>query len=629
MPWVFNDEFKTRSGLGISDGRGCSIKLNNGGSDFGGSAAFDMFPDTAVVGDALWISLSRKFWGVQFAIGTAFAATAVEFIWEYSTSSSASPTWSTLRVENIDAFTKTGTQIVRFTPPDNWMYSNDRGYLIRCRISSLTGITEGGRTNALTQWNIKPLVGTGTSGMTLSTAEANDLAGNYIILSEQTPAASLTPIEMPVNALKESSKLDVVLAGCTLGTSDTVVITGIDQQGGSLVETIDVSEGNATYTTNSVFRNVTNVACNGFSDGTIKVIQKRWGAITQRYSYDFALRACLSIGDGSTPTTMSVTDTNLTFALGFFHYANQATLTFGSTTTVVGETYGVNGCTIYEGVNFCYNPGMFWRRALGTSTLTYNGCRLNFTSMGGQNGGFMIANANSTVTIRDCSIRGSGQFYFTSPVLMVRNKFLGCSWWQCGTGLEAGSKGMEATAQTSVEYNNVGGTITYLETFMPSVRLWIYKGQLKLINCSLSVSQIFLGYGSTNKDAIKLIFTLAMTVQDESGNIIEGANVLIKDVNGTAFLNTQTDANGQIPQTELWNATATSYSSGGPYVWKYYNPYTVTISKPGYQTKTLKLTMDRKREEVEVLEKEVPIYIGKGKVLVNIDPKNSQNNILA
>lgn len=56
-------------------------------------------------------------------------------------------------------------------------------------------------------------------------------------------------------------------------------------------------------------------------------------------------------------------------------------------------------------------------------------------------------------------------------------------------------------------------------------------------------------------------------------------------------------------------------------------PHTVTISATGYQTKTMVLTMDRKREEVVVLEKAVGEIIAKGEVAINTDPENSQSDV--
>lgn len=57
-----------------------------------------------------------------------------------------------------------------------------------------------------------------------------------------------------------------------------------------------------------------------------------------------------------------------------------------------------------------------------------------------------------------------------------------------------------------------------------------------------------------------------------------------------------------------------------------FDPHTVTVTKAGYVSKTIKYTMDRKREEVETLEQEVSWISPEGKhILKNLDPTNSQN----
>jgi hypothetical protein len=75
----------------------------------------------------------------------------------------------------------------------------------------------------------------------------------------------------------------------------------------------------------------------------------------------------------------------------------------------------------------------------------------------------------------------------------------------------------------------------------------------------------------------------------------------------------------------------TSYSgdSSSPIgeILTYHTPHTITITKSGYQTKTMVLTMDRKREEVVVLEKQVETIVAKGKVAINTEPENSQSDV--
>jgi len=142
----------------------------------------------------------------------------------------------------------------------------------------------------------------------------------------------------------------------------------------------------------------------------------------------------------------------------------------------------------------------------------------------------------------------------------------------------------------------------------------------------------YLTYSALNND-IYVAYAFKLTVIDSNGNPIQGVTVTIQNEQNTqnyGFNYTTgadnsgpltTDANGEISQIVLihykhYNSTRTGY-------WKLcdttvdYGKSTITISKPGYQTKTLKLTMDRKREEIEVLEKVLDMNLSKHAYLAN------------
>ena len=91
---------------------------------------------------------------------------------------------------------------------------------------------------------------------------------------------------------------------------------------------------------------------------------------------------------------------------------------------------------------------------------------------------------------------------------------------------------------------------------------------------------------------------------DVSGNSVSSAAIVIKDATGTTVYSGNIDAQGRIPVQTLINTKYYWYYADG--AWQrtdaVYTPHTITISKPGYQTKTMVLEMDRKREEVVVLE---------------------------
>ena len=161
-----------------------------------------------------------------------------------------------------------------------------------------------------------------------------------------------------------------------------------------------------------------------------------------------------------------------------------------------------------------------------------------------------------------------------------------------------------------------------------------------LVDCTLG-NRIVYWTGSEGvvlPHRIYLEYTLAMTVQDKNGDVIVGATVTITDANGDAITGSPftTDANGEIDagdlvQYEIKHKVGSGTGSGASYTDEtLYTPHTVTISKTGYKTKVVKYDMDRKREEVETLEKTVPIYHEpiEGKMFVNTKPTDSQNNLI-
>jgi len=111
---------------------------------------------------------------------------------------------------------------------------------------------------------------------------------------------------------------------------------------------------------------------------------------------------------------------------------------------------------------------------------------------------------------------------------------------------------------------------------------------------------------------------------------VEGAGVpnlflYVQDVNGNAISGASVSAT-----STSWNASGTTDSDGLCPLNLYENEVaTITISKEGYQTKTMKLTMDRKREEVVVLEPAVKLLMPMGeRIYKNLKPADGQNKVL-
>lgn len=582
---------------GSTDSRGNGIRRNalSTGTNYIASINFDYFTDTPVANDYIVFQFPVKWWGLKLYVGTAFVADAVTFIWEYTTGPN---TWSELIVDNPNAFLSTGEQTINFTPPYNLSHGYEYGLSIRCRIVSVTNPIEGGANSTQrVQFNLKHLQITGNN-QTFANAYTADLAGTYKLL-DTTPAANLKPLFMPVRATSIDSRVDVVLTGCTLGAGDTVNIAGKDILNNDVSETIDVSGGNGTFTSVGRYSHISDVDCNGFNDGNIKINQKRWGIIQRtnlwdQHSNNWNFGASLIFGDGSTATTFSTTRFLLNFNNYHYFYLRQATVTFGATSTTQGETYGRSGGVIYEKgsiytyVNFLRNLNST------TSTLTMNGVIRIFEGNGLRTNGPFSYRANLTATFRDFENDGST----FAPVgnnttTYVRAKFLS------GVNLNGsqpafGSKNFITFNQLIIERNN-SSTDIFENLVAPSIFLYLYNGRINIVNSPVPLASFSNYFGvSTVGTGLWLQFTYKAKVIDEKGNPIQGAKFVFRDAFKNIRYTLTSDASGNIAKTAIDYVNKMS----NPAKTDYYSPYIVTITKTGYETKKIKYDMSSEKDVV-------------------------------
>jgi hypothetical protein len=105
-----------------------------------------------------------------------------------------------------------------------------------------------------------------------------DLAGSLVIAPLLLCTTSMECLP-PMAAEQVALRLDFILSGTSAGAGDTIDITGTGADDGALTESIDVSGGDATYTSVGAYKTVTSFDCTGWADGTVEVQQGRWGAI--------------------------------------------------------------------------------------------------------------------------------------------------------------------------------------------------------------------------------------------------------------------------------------------------------------------------------------------------------------
>lgn len=590
MAWTWPDYWvNPRMELAPVDARGNGVLLNEAGTNYSASVAFPFFSDTAVSGDYLMFSAPWRFWGLRLFVGTPMAAAAVTFVWEYYNLSSQ---WVALRVTNSDALLSAGQQDVLFTPPVDWRAKADRGYPVRVRLSGLAGITEGGHQSTdYVRWNMKPLQVTGTES-SLAPAVTADLAGTYTLLTATTPAASLTPIEMPVKDLSAMDQVQVVLAGSTLGAGCTVTLTGIDVGGLPVTETLDVSGGNGTYTSVRGYADVTLVSCAGFADGTISVRQASWGVIRSQVQGQ-VIRTMLRIGNGAAATTLTLNNHIVRFSWGYWWYVTAAANLLAG--VEAGGRSSSGSAFVESSIGHYYHSG---HRVYGDGTIILRGCTFRTSGGGGQLGMFCdraSGAASSLWEMYDCTFLGDGYLEAGYTRKVVRCNFLGFG-YKAMAGLTADSERIDVSVEMAMEFNN--RQVRFVGLHAPSCRMWIYgTSNLYLTDTALTPANFYDGYTSAVTRRIWLQYTLSLLVQDEAGAPMGGARVQVRDLENTLLYDALTLADGAFLGYLTWQVGSHALPQGSAWTWETLTPHTVTVSKAGYKTLAYPVVMDRARTD--------------------------------
>lgn len=607
MAYTLTDRWKYYYDVGF-DGRQTNLSINGTGTNYSDSTSFTFFPATPVANNYVQFCFVKRWWGLKLDIGTAFSATSVEFIWEYSKTNTT--TWATLRTDNPNIFLSTGVQYINFTPPTDWYVEREKGYKIRCRIVSISGFsTNATQQNDRVRYNLKAIVVTGTETNTLGTTllTANN-AGTYTTLPATTCATGLIPIQASVYAIRDIAKIDCVLSGTSAGAGDTITITGNDFDNNALTETIDVSGGNATYTSTLAYADVTLIDCNGFTDGTITVNQKKWGVIELTAPNTYAINCHIQVGDGSTTTAVTWNNYFITMMPGAFVYClGSGTLTTG---TIAGsgtsaETY-TKGIALQEGTYDGADFGIgseIRGEAMGTGVLNFGGSFWKFHKGGyseplfrSTTGTFnFLYSILSTTNVGDREIYTANTKYFKNTDVQISNQFIG------GTNSWVNSIIHSLNAE-------IGGvSFTCQDTPIRSaMSIWFYTGAGigTYLNCDgVTTSSFSVGYNGVGNgnEKIRIAYSLDLFVMDEAGDPIEGATITITNGIGTVT-STTTDANGVITQQSLV-AYSGSYTAYDPAItWVDKSAYTIEIAKDGYSTKTMMFTLSEKVDDIVVLQ---------------------------
>jgi hypothetical protein len=227
------------------------LRATSGGTVFSSnisqSSSFDYFNDSAVVNDALYFSSeysgSSPFNGLKFNVGTALSASAITIVWEYYSTSNV---WTALSgvVDNTNNFTTTGVNEVTWDVPTDakrTTYDGQAAYWIRCRISSVTSITEGGaNATDLVQWkmfDIRITGGTTETPITMEDIYQEDVSNGWGVVTKAGDAYNIQRNFFIGDGstethFKSTNEAVIVDGQCTINGSTTTVEFGnlIDEE---------------------------------------------------------------------------------------------------------------------------------------------------------------------------------------------------------------------------------------------------------------------------------------------------------------------------------------------------------------------------------------------------------------
>lgn len=124
-------------------------------------------------------------------------------------------------------------------------------------------------------------------------------------------------------------------------------------------------------------------------------------------------------------------------------------------------------------------------------------------------------------------------------------------------------------------------------------------------------------------------YELGLTVRDESGSALAGADVLLVDSAGNTILDTTTNANGAIPLTAC---TWKRYKAGTVQSAGYYSYYLdsvtsypwhrLTVSKAGYETEQLQFPMSAAVTMPLTLKRALPVMFTDRGPAIRHSPQN-------
>ena len=597
------------------------------------NSAFDYFANNAVANDALYIGMNPTrgatlYWhNPIFYVGTPLVADAITVAYEYYKDTGV---WTAIPnvIDTTNVFRTAGVGGIYFEMPDDARavsINSNVNYYIRIRIVSVTNISEGGANSTN-----KVKLNTGRIQITQNAGIADlytsEKATPFLLLPA-LPSGTYTPYAQPRPLDWGATKLTVVVTNYSV--SGSVAITGTDENGTAVTETLTVT-GNGTQTTTKNFKTINSNGIVITGTFNTQISQPRAGMVAQYTGNTFAFyKVHIINGDGVTAFTF-------TFLTEFFQLRQTMSLIWNTVNSIMnfgalsGGFLGKGGAILLEpkyattstfdyviygdgAINF-YNMNVdnilysrvflvagvvqgckfagIYDLILQTNAVVVSDTSVNFTSVWS----FAIYGVNTTLTDVKSESAVRGVLLFNSGGTLIRPKSIGC------------------TADITL-HRTAGMSVTIIDpqfTITPSK-----------ISCYSATGDTFILYQKHTFDC---------NVSDGT-DPISGASVVLKDKDGTQIFSLSTDASGDIAQqTVLYREYKYVLGAGLSAAYRVMDdsmiieksPFTITVTKAGYETVIKKIKIKSKTSLEDALKIEISkLEDDNGNVFDRVDKTNS------
>lgn len=398
-----------------------------------------------------------------------------------------------------------------------------------------------------------------------------------------SPDANPVPVDRPLRPTDEvvlgGAKQDLGIVCSAIGSPSTVRIYGTGAGGESISEDINISSTGVFYVQNYY----KTVSATQVISGALKysLVQGQWGVVWKLKDNHYHFDAKIILRNATLTDAKKLITSNQmdAFKVEVSSWLNLSESQIIHTTTDQDTNALLwledSGSAKFENCMLVGNETWIEFENYEGNLILQNTTLINLEET--------IVGSNKNIPAIDGSFRWIGDVHFASKGNVVSGEII-----SSGVG-------------TDFSFASENITIRNLKIQASSFDLYATyttAQEIRLVDCYADEWDYYFYECPTT---FKQCYTFNLKVTDKEGNAIEGAEVIIRDKDGIVVFDGFTDANGEVA-TELTHA---EFSESEGRVLK--SPYTLTISKSGYEEYSTVFTANRAIEwSVALTEKKAP-----------------------